>query len=266
MQSSSDRPIITLLSDFGSLYPAQMKGAILSRARNAILVDVAHDIPPQDVRAGAFALMATVRHFPEGTVHLAIVDPGVGTDRLGLIAESGGHLFIGPDNGLLIPAARSLGSPEVWMIDSDFAEGAAPTFHGRDIFAPAAAMLASGARPEAFGSRVEPVNLDFGKAELFEDRIETEVIYVDGFGNLTLNIDKIPWDHVQISGKKLKRVKTYAEAGGIEPLITIGSHEFAEIAVNGGSARDLFGLSSGDPVTLEIGNCSESSSSQMNPP
>lgn len=257
MQSSSDRPIITLLTDFGSLYPAQMKGAILSRARNAILVDVAHDIPPQDVRAGAFALMTTVRHFPEGTIHLAVVDPGVGTDRLGLVAESGGHFFVGPDNGLLIPATRSLGSPEVWMIDPDFAEGAAPTFHGRDVFAPVAAMLASGARPGAFGQRVEPVNLDFGKAERFEDRIEAEVIYVDGFGNLILNTGEIPWDLVEISGRKLKSVKTYAEAGGVEPLITIGSHEFAEIAINGGSAKDIFGLSSGDRITLERGNCSE---------
>ncbi|KQC16021.1 MAG: hypothetical protein APR56_10525 [Methanosaeta sp. SDB] len=257
MQSSSERSIITLLSDFGSLYPAEMKGAILSRARDVILVDIAHDIPPQNVRAGAFALMAAARHFPEGTIHLTVVDPGVGTDRLGLVVESGGHLFVGPDNGLLIPAARSLGSPEVRMINPDFAEGAAPTFAGRDIFAPAAAMLALSARPESFGPRVEPVNLDFGEAEIFDGRIEAEVIYVDGFGNLILNMDEIPWDHFEISGKKLRRVKTYAEAEGIEPLITIGSHEFAEIAVNGGSARDLFGLSSGDPVTLERENCSE---------
>jgi S-adenosylmethionine hydrolase len=257
MQSSSVRPIITLLTDFGSLYPAQMKGTILSRARDVTLVDLAHDIPPQDVRAGAFALMVAARHFPKGTVHLAVVDPGVGTDRLGLIAESGGHLFVGPDNGLLIPAARSLGSPEVWMIDPNFAEGAAPTFHGRDVFAPAAAKLASSVMPESFGPRVEPINLDFGKAELFEDRIEAEVIYVDGFGNLILNTDEIPWDYVKLSGRRLKRVRTYAEAGGVEPLITIGSHEFAEIAVNGGSAKDLFGLSSGDRITLEIGNCSE---------
>jgi S-adenosylmethionine hydrolase len=257
MQSSSERSIITLLSDFGSLYPAEMKGAILSRARDVTLVDLAHDIPPQNVRAGAFVLMAAARHFPKGTVHLAVVDPGVGTDRLGLVAESGGHLFVGPDNGLLIPAARSLGRPEVWMIDPSFAEGAAPTFAGRDVFAPAAAMLACGARPESFGPRVEPVALDFGRAKRFGERIEAEVIYVDGFGNLILNTYEIPWDRVEVLGRKLRKVRTYAEAGGVEPLITIGSHEFAEIAVNGGSARDLFGLSSGDPVTLERGNCSE---------
>jgi hypothetical protein len=234
-----------------------MKGAILSRARDATLVDIAHEIPPQDVRAGAFALMIAARHFPKGTVHLAVVDPGVGTDRRGLVVESGGHLFVGPDNGLLIPAAWSMGRPEVWMIDPGFAEGAAPTFHGRDVFAPAAAMLACGARPESFGPRAEAKNLDFGRAERFERRIEAEVVYVDGFGNLILNVHEIPWDEVRLSGRRLKRVRTYAEVGGVEPLITIGSHEFAEIAVNGGSARDLFGLSSGDRVTLERENCSE---------
>ncbi|HOO53234.1 MAG TPA: SAM-dependent chlorinase/fluorinase [Methanothrix sp.] len=257
MQSSSDRPIITLLSDFGSLYPAEMKGAILSLARDAILVDIAHDIPPQDFRAGAFVLMAAARHFPEGTIHLAVVDPGVGTDRRGLVVESGGHLFVGPDNGLLIPAARSLGEPATWMIDPSFTEGAAPTFAGRDVFAPAASMLALGARPESFGPRVEPVTLDFGGVRRSGDGIVAEVIYVDGFGNLVLNAREISWDRVVVSGVVLRRVRTYAEVGVDEPLITIGSHEFAEIAVNGGSARDLFGLSPGDRVLLERGNCSE---------
>ncbi|MGC9514454.1 SAM hydrolase/SAM-dependent halogenase family protein [Methanocrinis sp.] len=257
MQSSSERPIITLLSDFGSLYPAHMKGAILSLARDATLVDVAHDIPPQNIRAGAFALMTTARHFPEGTVHLAVVDPGVGTDRLGLVVESGGQIFVGPDNGLLIPAARSLGDPTAWMIDPGFAEGAAPTFAGRDIFAPVAALLALGETPGSFGPRVEPVTLDFGRARRIGEGVEAEVIYVDGFGNLILNTDEIPWDQVRISGRSLRRARTYAEAGGVEPLITIGSHEFAEIAVNGGSARDLFGLSPGDRILLERGNCSE---------
>lgn len=257
MQIPSDRPIITLLSDFGSLYPAEMKGAILSRTKDAILVDIAHDIPPQNIRAGAFALMVAARHFPEGTIHLAVVDPGVGTHRLGLVVESGGHLFVGPDNGLLIPAARSLGDPAAWMIDPKLAEGTAPTFHGRDVFAPAVAMFASGAKAESFGPKVEPVDLDFGEARRSGDGIEAEVIYVDGFGNLVLNFWEIPWDRWVVSGRSLARARTYAEAEEDEPLITIGSHEFAEIAVNGGSARDLFDLSPGDRVLLERGNCSE---------
>jgi len=143
------------------------------------------------------------------------------------------------------------------MIDPGFAEGAAPTFAGRDVFAPAAAILAAGKTPESFGPRVEPVDLDFGCARPAGDGIEAEVIYVDGFGNLVLNAREIPWDRVVVSGVGLRRARTYAEAGVDEPLITMGSHEFAEIAVNGGSARDLFGLAPGDRVTLERGNCSE---------
>ena len=107
--------IITLLTDFGSFYPAQMKGVILSRladkAQDLTFVDIAHDIPPQDVRAGAFALLSSACYFPPGTIHLAVVDPGVGMDRMGLVVESDGQIFVGPDNGLLLPAARSLGTP-----------------------------------------------------------------------------------------------------------------------------------------------------------
>ena len=107
--------IITLLSDFGSFYPAQMKGVILGRLQDKAIdvtfVDIAHDIPPQDVRAGAFALLSTVRYFPKGTIHIAVVDPGVGTERLGLVWRAAGIFFVGPDNGLLLPAARSLGTP-----------------------------------------------------------------------------------------------------------------------------------------------------------
>jgi len=105
--------IITLLTDFGSFYPAQMKGVILSKleGKDVTFVDIAHDIPPQDVRAGAFALLSSASYFPTGTIHIAVVDPGVGTKRRGLVVESGGQLFVGPDNGLLIPAARSLGQP-----------------------------------------------------------------------------------------------------------------------------------------------------------
>jgi len=112
--------IITLLTDFGSFYPAQMKGVILSKlkdkGKDVTFVDIAHDIPPQNVRAGAFALLSSARYFPVGTIHVAVVDPGVGINRLGIIVESGGQLFVGPDNGLLIPAARSIGAPSAYKI------------------------------------------------------------------------------------------------------------------------------------------------------
>ncbi len=248
--------IITLLTDFGSFYPAQMKGVILSKlkdkaAEGITFVDIAHDIPPQDVRAGAFALLSSARYFPAGTIHIAVVDPGVGTDRLGLVVESGGQLFVGPDNGLLLPAARSLGLPAAYKIACKLEASVSSTFHGRDIFAPVAALLALGQSPSSLGPRVSPKALSFGETKKTDRGIEASVIYVDRFGNLILNMQKLPKFDVSLKGVKLRRVRTYAEGRRIEPLITIGSHGFAEIAVNQGNAAEAFRLKAGDRIELE---------------
>jgi len=259
--------IITLLTDFGSFYPAQMKGVILTRladkAHDITFVDIAHDIPPQDVRAGAFALLSTVRYFPCGTIHICVVDPGVGTDRLGLVVESGGQIFVGPDNGLLMPAARSLSTPgnppqaykiTIFQVTLGLGSGSGPfsnTFHGRDIFAPVAAMLASGKSPASMGPRVRPKDLNFAEAKKTDKGFEATVIYVDRFGNLILNLRNLPAFPVSLKGIKLKPVRTYAQARRIEPLITQGSHGFAEIAVNQGNAAEAFCLKAGDRVELE---------------
>ncbi len=259
--------IITLLTDFGSFYPAQMKGVILSRlgdkAQDVTFVDIAHDIPPQDVRAGAFALLSTARYFSAGTIHVGVVDPGVGTDRLGLVVESGGQIFVGPDNGLLLPAARSLGAPgnppqayKIAISQEVLGMGfgsASPsnTFHGRDVFAPVAALLASGKSPSCMGPRVRPKDLNFGEAKKTDKGVEATVIYVDRFGNLILNMKNLPAFPVRLKGIKLKRVQTYAQARRIEPLITQGSHGFAEIAVNQGNAAEAFCLNAGDRIELE---------------
>jgi len=259
--------IITLLTDFGSFYPAQMKGVILSRlsektapsagvpsiisAPSITFVDIAHDIPPQDVRAGAFALLSSARYFPAGTIHIAVVDPGVGTDRLGLVIESGGQFFVGPDNGLLLPAARSLGQTAAYKIACKFEASVSSTFHGRDIFAPVAALLAAGQSPSSLGPRVLPKPLSFGETKKTDSGIEASVIYVDRFGNLILNMQKLPGFDVSLKGVRLKRVQTYAQGRRIEPLITIGSHGFAEIAVNQGNAAEAFCLKAGDRVELE---------------
>lgn len=257
--SGPNMTAITLLTDFGSFYPAQMKGVILSRlkdkGRDATFIDIAHDIPPQDIRAGAFALLSSVRYFPQGTIHIAVVDPGVGTERLGIVVESGGQCFVGPDNGLLIPAAKSLGAPQAYKIACKF--DASATFHGRDIFAPVASMIAGGKSIQSIGPRIEPIDIDFGAARQTENGISATIIYVDRFGNLILNMKKLPTSCISLKGIKLKRAKTYAEARRIEPLITIGSHGFAEIAVNQGSAADAFGLKAGDTIELEEIDCSE---------
>jgi len=243
--------IITLLTDFGSFYPAQMKGMILSKLKDedVTFVDIAHDIPPQDVRAGAFALLSSAVYFPAGTIHIAVVDPGVGTERLGIVVESGGQFFVGPDNGLLVPAAKSLGQPLAYKIICQL--DASNTFHGRDIFAPVAAMLANGQSPSSIGPRTRLKDLCFGLPRKTDKGIEAVVIYVDRFGNLVLNIRKLPNGCFSLKGVKLRLVRTYAEVKKIEPLITIGSHGFAEIAVNQGSAADAFCLKAGDRIELE---------------
>jgi hypothetical protein len=243
--------IITLLTDFGSFYPAQMKGVILRELKDedVTFVDIAHDIPAQDVRAGAFALLSSVGYFPSGTINVAVVDPGVGTERLGIVVESGGQIFVGPDNGLLMPAAKSLGQPLVYRIARHF--DASNTFHGRDVFAPVAAMLAVGESPSSVGPRVKPKDLSFGSPRKTDKGIEADVIYVDRFGNLILNIRKLPNCCFSLKGVRLRQVRTYAEVKRIEPLITIGSHGFAEIAVNQGSAADAFCLKAGDRIELE---------------
>ncbi len=249
--------IITLLSDFGSFYPAQMKGVILSRlqgksgncAGNITFVDIAHDIPAQDVRAGAFALLSTARFFPPGTIHIAVVDPGVGTARRCLVVESGGQIFAGPDNGLLLPAARALGRPTAYEITPH--PGASSTFHGRDVFAPAAALIASGQPPASLGPRIRPKDLDFGKAKKTARGLEATIIYVDRFGNLILNLQRLFAGDMMLKGIRLKRVSTYGEGRRIEPLITLGSHGFAEIAITQGNAAEAFCLKAGDRIELE---------------
>jgi S-adenosylmethionine hydrolase len=250
--------IITLLTDFGSLYPAAVKGVILSRAHDVTLVDIAHDIPPQDVRAGAFALLATAKYFPSGTIHLAVVDPGVGSERLSIAVESGGHFFVGPDNGLLMPAARSLGKPRAHEIALELLDlPPSPTFHGRDVFAPAAALLAQGSPLEDMGPEIRPKDLSFGLPRRTKKGIEAVVIYVDRFGNIITNMRHLPAAPVRLKGIKLKAAKTYSQARRIEPLITVGSHGFVEIAVNKGSAAEAFGLKAGDRIELEERDCSE---------
>jgi S-adenosylmethionine hydrolase len=247
--------IITLLTDFGSFYPAAVKGVILSQARDVTFVDIAHDIPPQDVRAGAFALFSTARYFPSGTIHLAVVDPGVGSERLSIAIESGGHYFVGPDNGLLMPAARSLGTPRAHEIALDLHPS--PTFHGRDVFAPAVALLVQGRLPQDMGPEIRPKELSFGMPRRTKKGIEVAVIYADRFGNLITNMRKLPPFPVRLKGIKLKVVETYSKARRIEPLITVGSHGFLEIAVNKGSAAEAFGLKAGDRIELEERHCSE---------
>jgi S-adenosylmethionine hydrolase len=254
--------IVTLLTDFGlaSPYAAEMH-AVLRAGCRARVVDITHEIPAHDIATGAHVLAAAAPAFPVGTVHVAVVDPGVGTARLPLAVASGGHLFVGPDNGLLMPAARALGHPRAHLIDEE-RFGRAPrsaTFCGRDLFAPAAAALASGLPVERMGPPVPvPVELPEVRPARTPGALTGQVLYRDAFGNLITNIPG-PWLQTSAASwvlehpggrVRLRRVRTYGEGGVGEPVVLVGSGGTIEIAVRTGRAAEVLGLEAGAPIAL----------------
>ena len=266
--------VITLLTDFGmqSPYPAAMKGVILGIAPDARVVDLTHEIAPQGVQEGAFVLWSLVREFPQGTVHCAVVDPGVGTGRRGLILEAGGCLLVGPDNGLLDPAARVLGEPRAYEIANPrYLRGEiSHTFHGRDVFAPVAAHLARGVPPEEIGAPLGDrgwvaLGVDFqgGRWDPETGAFLGQIVYIDRFGNAITNVpterfrERVGFDaRVELSLRgaaatrtvRLRRSYGFAERG--ELLLVPGSHGLIEVSVREGSARELLGLRVNDPLAL----------------
>jgi S-adenosylmethionine hydrolase len=245
------RPVVTLLTDFGTAdgYVAEMKGVILTRAPEAALVDVTHDVVPQDVEAGRLALARYWRRFPSGTVHLAVIDPGVGSARAALAVESDGRLLVGPDNGVLSPALLVAGARAVTLPVSG---GASPTFHGRDVFAPAAAELALGASLDAIGSPA----LDFvirrtpEPRRLADGSIEGQVITIDRFGNAVTNLLGLRAQSVEVNGTMLPLLRSYADVPEGEPIAVVGSTGLIEIAVRNGSGAAAMGLERGSVVVV----------------
>ncbi|MFB6353151.1 MAG: S-adenosyl-l-methionine hydroxide adenosyltransferase family protein [Halobacteriales archaeon] len=251
--------MITLASDFGSPYPAAMR-AVLVRECQARLIDVAHDFPRQDVRTAAFWLREILPEFPPA-VHLVVVDPGVGTDRAALAVRAGDHALVGPDNGVLVPAARRLaGDGAIEPFEIAVADPASHTFHGRDVFAPAAAEIHAAGVPRLEGlpslSRVESVvDLSFPEPAVEPDRAAGEVLVVDGFGNAITNVPG-DWladsygDTVEVDGEPAPARRTYAAVEPGAELVTVGSHGNVELAANRGRGDEAFGVAPGDPVTL----------------
>jgi S-adenosylmethionine hydrolase len=243
-------PLITLLTDFGlaDSYVAEVKGVLLSRAPGATVVDISHQVAPGDLRAAQYLLARAWHRFPAGTVHLTVVDPGVGTQRRALAAEAAGHRFVAPDNGLLsfLPDGARL-------VSLPIPEGAAPTFHGRDLFAPAAAALASGARLDDLGLPLT----DATHTPLPTPRgdgigVVGEVLHVDRFGTLISNIpgDQVePGVRIRVEGTDvgaLRRTFRDAERGAV--VAVVGSGGTVEIAVRDGSAARLLGVGVGAEV------------------
>jgi S-adenosyl-L-methionine hydrolase (adenosine-forming) len=256
--------IVTLTSDFGlrDPYAAEMKAAILSICPSAVLVDVTHEVEKFDIREGAYALASAAPYFPEGTIHLAVVDPSVGTQRRALIVQTKRGFFVGPDNGLLLLAAEAQEIKRMYEITSRrlMLLHVSNTFHGRDIFAPAAAHLANGLSPEEFGPEVtELVKPEFTKVTREKGRVTGEVLHIDCFGNIITNIHAKDMHEfrqsileVELPNHKLemKLTRTYAEAKPQEYLALIGSHNYLEIAVNQGSAMAKLQAKTGDKITL----------------
>ncbi|MGM0397376.1 MAG: SAM hydrolase/SAM-dependent halogenase family protein [Halobacteriota archaeon] len=251
--------MLTIASDFGSPYPAAMKGAILRRT-DAQLVDVAHDLPRQDVRAAAFWLREVLPEFPPA-VHLAVIDPGVGTERAVLAVSAGDHVLVGPDNGLLLPAARRIapGDVQVYAVDHRMPESS--TFHGRDVFAPLAAEIHEEGTvllrsDDRFSATTEYESVNFPEPDCREGTVHGEVLVVDDFGNAITNVPGDALDdwfgrEIRVNGERAPVRRTYATVEPGQRLVTVGSHENVELAANQGRGDDAFRVAVGDPVVLD---------------
>lgn len=261
------RPIVTLLTDFGEKdwYVAAMKGVILSRCPGCQLVDITHDISLGDISAAAFVLLRAHAFFPPGTVHLAVVDPGVGGGRRAIAATAGGHWFVGPDNGLFSLVLNREPGAMAWAVERDdlFLHPVSRTFHGRDIFAPVAAYLAAGGDGRSLGSEVgDWVSLETANPVWEGQEVRGRVVYVDRFGNGITNIGGDELERLSQGGDieiwvgdlKIGGLRhTYSQLGEGEPLAVMGSSGFLEISVNLGSARDRLGLVAGvTPVRVRL--------------
>ncbi len=250
-------PIITLLTDFGTSdsYVAEVKGVLLSGAPGATLVDVSHAVPQGNIATAAYLIGRTWRHFPKGTVHFIVVDPGVGSTRRAVAVGREGHFFVAPDNGVLTSVVGS--GAEVWTLAEP--EGASPTFHGRDLFAPAAARLAMGATLADVGALVlEPPVLLASPIPQYEGkRVHGEVLHIDRYGNLvtTLTTAVVPaYATLESEDMEIGPIRrTFSDVGKGELLAYWGSSGLLEIAVRDGSAARRLGIGIGGRVTARLG-------------
>ena len=256
---------MTFLSDFGlrSSYVAQMKAVVLN-ITDANIIDITHEISPQNIHEAAFLLKTTVPYFPKGTVHVAVVDPGVGTDRRGIVVATKSQILVGPDNGLLIPVAKMLGGFQVYEIKNRnlMMNNISNTFHGRDIFTPVAAHILNGTYFNEIGPVITDYkNLDLGSFTIKNNTVEGKVLYIDGFGNIITNINGIrirnyiKYDQkiMLFIGKKkieLPFVKTYDDRKKGETLATVGSSNLLEISVNQGKAEDKYKIQANDSIKI----------------
>jgi S-adenosyl-L-methionine hydrolase (adenosine-forming) len=264
--SVSSSRVITLLTDFGhnDYFVGAVKGVILGLNPDAHIVDITHEIPEHDIEAAAFTILAVAGSFPEGTIHLAVVDPGVGSSRKPLMIRSGDQFFVGPDNGIFSYVMKD--DAVVYEVtNSDyFRQPLSQTFHGRDVFAPVSAALSNGIKPETLGERIEEwVTLPSLKPKKLRDGLEARVIQIDRFGNCITNLT--PADiHIEEIGSviQLKVGRTRIDSfrrfygdnarGGNKPFAIWGSAGFLEIAAENKSAAELLSIKRGEKVRVDF--------------
>ena len=253
--------MIVLLTDFGinDYFVGAMKGAILSINKRANIIDITHQIPPQDIRSGSFTLRACYQDFPKKTIFVAVVDPGVGSHRKAILCETEDYYFIAPDNGLLSFIFDKTMDLRVYEIENEkfFKHPVSRTFHGRDIFAPVAAHLSNGVKANEFGNETRDfVCFEENKPrKVSDEETEAEIIHIDRFGNLITNLTQIDLPEkftLKINGKKIEKMQNFfAEAEKGELFMILGSAGFLEIVAFQDSAARLLEVKRGERVILK---------------
>lgn len=254
---------ITLTTDFGTKdwFVGTMKGVLLGINPRAVIADITHEIPPGDLRSGAFSLMASTRYFPKGTVHVAVVDPGVGGQRQAIAVQTANYIFVGPDNGVLSWALTREEIKGIRLLEHSkyFLKTISRTFHGRDIFAPVAAHLSGGLPLAKLGRELKDfVRLPWPVPVARRSKLHGEIIHIDRFGNAITNIgiEQVTREYkgtCEVMGRRKVRCALapfYSAVPVNSPVAVMGSNGFLEIAVNGGSAAQRFGLNAGDVVIV----------------
>jgi Uncharacterized conserved protein len=261
--------MIAIITDFGSesIYVSQLINRIKSINPIEEIIVITNNIKKHNILEGAFILREACRYLINGTIVVAVVDPGVGSERKPLIVETNKHILVGPDNGVLYLASIEEGIKTIYEIDIEklFIQSVSNTFHGRDVFAPIAALLSLGYKPSYFSKSLSSMNkIQLPSVKIFDDKIVGEVIFIDQFGNIVTNISsnllkelKITYNtiikvKIKDSEVKLPFVKTYSEVKLGDPLILIDSFDLLEIAINQGNAKEKFNIEVGETVSLLI--------------
>jgi S-adenosylmethionine hydrolase len=258
------KPIITLLTDFGTKdhYVASIKGVILSISPQCLLIDITHEVNPHDIREGAFLLANTYSYFPKGTIHLSVVDPGVGGTRKPILLVTQKYFFVGPDNGLFTFIAQRERVKQIVALTEQkyFLSKVSKTFHGRDLFAPVVAHLSLGTKPSAFGYKMNAIKrLRFQKPIIKEGKLLGGILHIDTFSNLISNIDeeKLFWFtkgqpfEIRVGSKTIRGLKKgYWEGKKGEPIALFGSSGFLEISLREGNAQKALKVKRGDPIQI----------------